>query len=141
MTVNSASIGAEWFLNGIATLQQQQVRTQGELSSGYRIQDAADSPGETPDLIDLGSSLAVEQNWQSDLGQVQTEVNSADSALTSAIQLLDNARTLAVQGANATSTTSDRQNLAAQIQSIQQQVVAIANTQVAGRYIFGGDQA
>jgi flagellar hook-associated protein 3 FlgL len=140
MTIGSASIGAEWFLNGTANLQREETKTQREISSGFRIQDAADSPSQTPELIGLSSSLVSQQAWQTNLTRVQAETNSADTALGTAIQLVESVRTIALQGASTTSTATDRQNLASQVQSIQQQVVDLANTTTEGRYIFGGDQ-
>jgi flagellar hook-associated protein 3 FlgL len=47
---------------------------------------------------------------------------------------------LGTEGANTTSSASERQTLATQVQAIQQQIVSTANTTVEGRYIFGGDQ-
>src|SRR6185312_1841438 len=140
MTVNSSTIGADWFLNGLGNLQQQELKTQQELSSGYAVTTAADAPASAQDLVDLGSSLAAAQSYQANLTNVQAEASSADTALSSAIHLLQEAQGLASQGANSTATASQRQNLATQIQSIQQQLVSLANTQVAGRYIFAGDR-
>jgi len=138
--LGSATIGTAWFLNGLANLQQQETQTQIELSSGYQINDAADSPSQTPELIQLGSTLAAVQDYQTNLSNVQTEATAADDALGSGITLLQNAVSLATQGAGSTATAAANQTLATQVQSIQQQLVAIANTTVAGRAIFGGDQ-
>jgi flagellar hook-associated protein 3 FlgL len=138
MISGSLAIGADWFLNGISSLQRQELKTQQQLSSGYKIQDASDSPSQTPELIGLGSSLASLQSYQTNLGRVQAETTAADNAIGASVTLLDQARGLAVQGASSTSTAADRQNLAVQVHSIQQQLVAIANTTVEGRYIFGG---
>jgi len=140
MTVNSASTGAEWFLDGTAKLQRAETKTQREISSGFRIQDAADSPSQTPELVGLTSSLVSRQAWQTNLTRIQAETNAADTALGSAIHLIESARTIALQGAGTATTSTDRQNLSAQVQSIQQQIVNLANTTTEGRYIFGGDQ-
>jgi flagellar hook-associated protein 3 FlgL len=140
MTVNSANIGADWFLNGLANLQNREIKTQKELSSGYAVSSAADNPSATRALVDLGSSLASAQAYQTNLGNVQAEASAADGALSSAINLVQSAQSLATQGATSTATASQRQALASQVQSIQQQIVSIANTQVGGRFIFGGDQ-
>lgn len=140
MNVNSASAGTEWFLNGVATLQRAEARTQREISSGFRVQDAADSPLQTPELIGLTSTLAAQQTWQTNLTNIHAEATSADTALSSAIQLVETARSIALQGAGSSATATDRQNLDAQVQSIQQQIVGLANTATGGRYIFGGDQ-
>jgi flagellar hook-associated protein 3 FlgL len=139
MTVNSATIGADWFLNGLATLQSEQLKTQQQLSSGFAVSSAADDPAAAQNLVDLGSSLATAQAYQSNLNGVQAEASAADTALSSAINLVQSAQSIASQGASSTATATQRQNLAAQIQGIQQQLVSIANTSVGGRFIFGGD--
>jgi flagellar hook-associated protein 3 FlgL len=138
--IGPARIGTAWFLNGIANLQQQEARTQRELSSGYQINDASDSPSQTPELIQLGSTLASVQTYQTNLGNVQAEATTADQAIGQSISLLQNAEVLATQGASSTTTLANAQLLAAQVQGIQQQLVSLANTTVAGRWIFGGDQ-
>jgi flagellar hook-associated protein 3 FlgL len=140
MTIGSASIGAEWFLNGTANLQREQLKTERQISSGFRVQDAADSPSQTAELIGLGSSLVSQQTYQTNLDRIQAETNAANSALDSGIKLIESARTIALQGAGSNPTASDRQTLASQIQGIQQQIVSLANTTAEGRYIFGGDQ-
>lgn len=132
--------GSAWFLDGTANLQQEELQTQMQLSTGYRINTAADSPGETPELIQLGSSLTAVQAYQQNLTSVQTEANTADQSLQQSITLIQRAATLGTQGASSTATANTDQTLAADVQGIQQQLIAIANTQVTGRYIFGGDQ-
>jgi len=141
MTINStAAISSAWFLDGIAILQQRQIVTQQQLSSGYRVQNAADSPSQVSELVDLGSSLSAYKNWNTNLSRVQAEAQTADQAVGSAVSLLQQAQTLGVEGDTATATASARQALATQVQSIQQQLVGIANTSVEGRYIFAGNQ-
>ncbi len=140
MNVNVPSTpGTAWFLEGIASLQARQTQVQNEISSGYQVQSAADAPGQAQDLVILGSSLAATQNYQDNLTRVQAEASTADQALGSAISLLQSARTLAANGANTISSAADRQTLAQQVQSIQQQLISISNTTTEGRYIFGGD--
>jgi flagellar hook-associated protein 3 FlgL len=134
-----ATAGTAWFLEGISTLQNQQAQVQRELSSGYRVQDASDAPAQTPELVLLGSNLAQVQAYQTNLTRVQSEASTADQSLGAAISLVQNAQTLAAEGANSTTSASTRQTLAGQIQGIQQQLVSIAGTTVEGRYIFGGD--
>jgi len=139
-SISSSFPGTGWFLNGLANLQQQESQTQRALSSGYQINDAADSPSQTPALVQLGSSLASVQAYQTNLTNVQAEASTADQAIQTGITLIQNAVSLAEQGADTTSTSATRQTIAGQLQSIQQQLVSISNTTVQGRYIFGGSQ-
>jgi len=140
MTINSTSSGSSWFLNGLAEVQRQQEKTQRDISSGYRVHNASDAPLETPRLVTLSSRLAAFQNWQSNLAQVKAEAQAGDSAIGSAVSLIENARVLAVRGATATTTAAGRATLADQVQSLQSELLSAANTTVAGRYIFAGDQ-
>src|ERR1700733_6814483 len=118
---SSLTPGTAWFLNGLNNLQAQEAQTQRELSSGYQINDASDSPSQTPALIQLGSNLASVQAYQTNLGNVQAEANTADQAIGSGISLIQSAESLAAQGANTTSTAATRQTIAIQIQNILQQ--------------------
>jgi flagellar hook-associated protein 3 FlgL len=138
--LGSGTVGTAWFLNGLANLQTEEAQTEKELSSGYQINDAADSPAQTPELIQLGSTLAAVQDYQSNLTNVQTEASTADQALGTSITLIQSAVSLASQGASSTSSAATDQTLAITIQGIQQQLVSLANTTVGGRAIFGGDQ-
>ncbi len=139
MTVNPSAIGSAWFLDGIANLQRRETDTQKQLSSGYSVQDAADAPSQSTTLVSLGASLATFQTWRTNLNRVQAETQTADQALGSAISLLDQARSIGAQGVNPTATANSRGTLAVQIRNIQQQLVALSNTSVEGRYIFAGD--
>jgi flagellar hook-associated protein 3 FlgL len=140
MIISSATSGSEWFLNGISNLQQQLAQTDRQLSSGFQVQDAADSPFQTPELIGLGSSLAAVQGYQANLVRVQAEASGADTALGTGISLIESARTLALQAANTGFSPENLQTISTQIQGIQQQLVALGNTTVEGRFIFGGSQ-
>ena len=42
--ISNNLISGAWFLDGVRSLQERITKTQKQISSGYRIQDAADSP-------------------------------------------------------------------------------------------------
>ena len=136
----ASTIGTAWFLDGLANLQQRQTQTQKQLSTGFQVTTAADSPSQTSELVALEATLSSVQSYQTNLGSVQAEAQLADTALGNATSLIDSARSLAAEGANTVTTAAQRQSLATQIQGIQEQLVTIANSASAGRYIFGGDQ-
>lgn len=140
MIRGAASTGAEFFLDGLDQVQRQQTKTLRELSSGYRVQDASDAPAQAGQVVTLSTALAVTKNYQQNLTRVQAEAQGADQAIGSGISLIESARSLALQGGSSTLTDAERQGIAEQIGSIQDQLVSIANSRVEGRYIFGGDQ-
>jgi flagellar hook-associated protein 3 FlgL len=126
-------------LTGINQIQQREQNAQQQLTTGLKINEVSDDPSAITDLWQTRSNLDQVQQINSNLGRVQTEVNTGESVLESATQLMDRAATLGAQGASGTATPQAQQSLANELGSILQQLVATANTTVEGRYIFGGD--
>ena len=127
------------FLNNLSTLQSVMTTTTEQLSSGYRIGQPSDAPDEISPLLQLMSNQGYNGSVVENLASVQANVSGADQAVSTGIQLLQQATSLGAQGASSTATAATRAQLAQQLQSIQEQMVALANTQVAGQYVFGGD--
>ncbi len=111
-----------------------------QTSSGKRVNVASDAPDEIDAILQLRTDEVHNSQIQSNLGVAQADANAADTALTSATKLMDRATVLAAQGANFTVDATGRQSIAAEVQSLQEQMTALANTAVQGRYIFGGDR-
>jgi flagellar hook-associated protein 3 FlgL len=68
-------------------------------------------------------------------------VDSGESAIQQALQLLDTATTLATGAASTTTTAAQRLDSAPQVQGILEQLVSLSQTAVAGTYVFSGDQS
>jgi flagellar hook-associated protein 3 len=127
------------FLADLNATENRITQLNKQITSGVRVNQASDDPGAIASIIETQSDLDHTTQVQTNLQQAATVASSADGALASASSLLDQLRSLAAQGANSTATAATRTTLSQQVQAIEQQLVAIANTQVEGRYIFGGD--
>jgi flagellar hook-associated protein 3 FlgL len=138
--VNILSPANEQFVNNVDLIQQRLNQATQQLSSGYRIQQASDDPSALGDLFQTRSDLARVTQVDKNLSLVKAEVTTADGSVQSAIQLLDNVRSLAVQGANTTTSAQQQTALAGQVESVLEQLVGLTHTQVNGIYIFSGDQ-
>ncbi len=137
--ISSLDSAAQSFLTGLAQIQQRLNNAQMELTTGLKINNVTDAPGQIADLWQVRSNLDQVQQTSSNLDRVQTEVNTAQSVLQTAVSVVDRALTLGAQGANDTVSAQTRQDLAGELSSILQQLVSAANTTVDGRYIFSGD--
>ena len=127
-------------LNSINNSQADLNRAQRQVSSGLRISRASDDPQIVSDLFQVRSDLAQVTQVANNMSAVKGEVDTADAGLQNAVQLMEQAGVLAVQGSNTTMTASTRATLAQQVDGILQQMVTVSRTQVNGAYIFGGDQ-
>jgi flagellar hook-associated protein 3 FlgL len=128
------------FLNGIDRIQNSISQASDEVSSGLQITVASDSPDQIGTLLQLRANQAHNTQVQSNLTLAQTNAQAADNALSSSIQLMDTATSLATQGATTTADATTRASLAQQVESILQQMVANSQTSVEGVFIFSGDQ-
>jgi flagellar hook-associated protein 3 FlgL len=137
--ISSLSSQAQSFLAGLNQIQTRLDTAQNELSTGLQINNVSDNPSEIADIWQLNSELDQTSQTETNLGQVNTEVSTAESSLESAVTLVEQAETYGTQGASDTSSATTRQELATNISAILQQLVATANTTVQGRYIFAGD--
>jgi len=138
MISNIDPSGAQ-FLADLAQIQQNMQQAQTQMSSGLKFQNASDAPDQVSDILTLRANINRNNQVQSNLSDVKTQVDTAEQALSNAEQLLENVRTLATQGVTGTQTAQTRSALAEQANAILSELLSIANTQVGNRYVFGGD--
>lgn len=125
------------FLLDMKRMQQRGDRAQQQISSTKRLVTASDDPVQLGTMLSLKSQLAKSAQGRANLGQFQTEVDTAETSLQQAVKLLDKAVTLGAQGSSSAAPV-DRAALAVQVKGLLTQMVGIANTNVDGRYIFAG---
>jgi flagellar hook-associated protein 3 FlgL len=138
--ISSLTASENSFLFHLSRLEATITTASAQVTSGHRIGQPSDAPDQISPLLQLQASLGHNQSVEKTLTRVEAEMQTADSGISTAIQSLDQALSVATQGASSTATAATRANLADQIQSLQSQLVGIANTKVAGRYIFSGNQ-
>lgn len=127
------------FLADLNAIQSQITQLNQQISSGVRVSVASDDPGAVAPIINDQTSLDELTQAQTNLQTGDTEATAADNALQTASTLMNQLVSIATEGSGSTSNASNNAALAEQVQSIQQEMVNLANTAVQGRYIFGGD--
>jgi flagellar hook-associated protein 3 FlgL len=138
--ISNLSPSNEAFLASVDRVQRTIQDASRQTSSGKRVNVASDAPDEIDTILQLRTDEVRNTQIQANLVVAQADANAADGALSSATKIMDRATVLAAQGANFTIDAAGRQSIAAEVQSLQEQMVAISRTVVQGRYIFGGDQ-
>jgi len=127
------------FLMRLSDATRRMNRAQAEISSGKKFTSVSDNPDQVGTLLQTRAELQSCQQVEQNLGRVKTEVDTAEQALTSTDQILQDARTLGAQGSTSGVTQEQRNIIAGQVQTMMEHVVSIANTSVEGRYVFSGD--
>jgi flagellar hook-associated protein 3 FlgL len=127
-------------LNQMEALETALSKTQMQLSSGKRIQTAADDPTGMAQVNQLNMELSASQQYVANGNLATANLNLETQALTDATNLMQSARDLAVEANNAALSSTQRQDIATQLNQQLQQLVAIGNrTDSNGNYLFGGN--
>lgn len=121
--------------------QAELIATQDQISSGRRVNTAADDPLAAGAAVAIDRSLAELERFDLNANVLANRLNLQEGALTQAGEALQRARELSIQAANAPLSASDRASIAREIRQIRDGLLGIANgVDAAGRYLFGGTQ-
>lgn len=118
------------------------VTTGQVVSSGVRVNTAADDPVGAARLLQLGQQSAMLGQYATNIGTLQSTLPQAQTALTSIQTALQRAKELVLQAGNDTLTDADRKSNAGELDQLQTQVLSLMNSQDAnGQYIFSGSKS
>lgn len=129
---------------GVAAILEQQAKmahTQLQIATGRRILRPSDDPAGAKQLLDLGETAAINQEFQKNLAAAAGRLGLEDSVLAGVTDQLHRFRELAVQGNSATLNDTDRRALAAEIRERLAGLIDLANTRDAtNNALFAGYQ-
>ena len=136
---------ANAFDNGIDILSRRQAEMtslQDQLTTGKRISKASDDPAAAARAERARASIGRAEASQRAVAASKVMMTQAESNLGNADTLLQRARELLVSAGNASYGDSERASIANELQSLRQQLFAVANqSDGAGTYLFGGQGA
>lgn len=111
---------------------------QTQLSSGKKINKPSDDPVTAVRGMVYRSSLNEIEQYKRNTDDGISWMNTTDEALDEVTSVLQRVRELTVQGENGTNDTSARYAIAEEINQLKEHLGEIANTQMAGKYVFAG---
>ncbi|MBB3225605.1 flagellar hook-associated protein 3 FlgL [Luteibacter sp. Sphag1AF] len=137
----STAWGQQLAVNSMLDRQYQLSQTQLQISSGKAIQTPSDNPAGAARALDISHASAQNDQYTSNMQSATTRLSVEESTLSSANDILDRIRTLALQANNGTQTDESRGSIATEMKQNLQQLVALANTKDSqGEYIFAGSK-
>ena len=125
-------------LAAIWQTQSQEETALQELSTGKRVNQPSDDPLAAAQMVGVQDQSNRVDQYLQNIDTLNSQVQTADTALSSVVQALTQAVSLGVQGSTGTVSDANRQQIAQNLQGIQQTLVQLANTSVGGSYLFGG---
>jgi flagellar hook-associated protein 3 FlgL len=125
-------------LSNLNNLMTSILTSQQQLASGTSIQEPSDNPAGTAQYLAITAAQAWNTQWTQNAQAASSYMGAASQALTQLDQILQSASSIAVSANSGTLTPSDLQAQAGQVGQLVQEAQALANTQYAGQYVFGG---
>ncbi|HEY9071298.1 MAG TPA: flagellar hook-associated protein FlgL [Candidatus Ozemobacteraceae bacterium] len=136
-------ISNQWVASNFLTVlnrnQTELSRLQLQVSSGKQYSKASENPVNNALAMYHKTEITEGSQYTKNIDRTKEWLDNTDTSLTTLETVLQRARELAVQGANDTLVQQDRDAIAEEIDQLLQQVIDIANTDIGGEYIFGGN--
>ncbi|MBM7585871.1 flagellar hook-associated protein 3 FlgL [Bacillus pakistanensis] len=107
-------------------------------STGKKITRPSDDPVVAMKGMFYRSNLTEIEQYKRNLSELYLWMENSEAGIEQANQGLHRVRELVLQGKNGTLSEEDRESVSREIEQIKKDLVNVANTQVAGRYIFHG---
>jgi len=128
----------------VSQLQRQQsalARTQLQLSTGLRLQSAADDPSGAATAVGLDHAQAQFARYQESIETARSRLGLEENVLADSGELLQRVRELAIQLNSGSQSAQTRGVIATELRGLREQLIGYANSDDGqGRYLFGGGQ-
>ena len=133
---------SQMFDNSVSQMNRQQSKIaemQAKLASGKQIVKASDDAEKSAIIQRLQTAIDRQTVYERSLDMADNRLAAEESALMSSETILQRIRELAVRGSTDTLSVADKEILANEVISLQEELKSLANTQDAnGNYVFAG---
>ncbi len=127
------------FLAALDDARRRVLTTQEQVSTGLRVNAPSDDPVAAARIAHLDASLSRLDQYHANAGFARNQLGLEEEALAEVIGNLQRVRELMLQANNASTSSADRDIIAAEIRQQRDALLALANTtDVDGRSLFGG---
>jgi flagellar hook-associated protein 3 FlgL len=135
------SLLASQAANNINTIEDQLNQVEQEVETGQQLTTPSQNPTATAIVLPLQQQLAAQTQYQANLTTDQSFLQNTDTALQTVSTGISQANSLLLSGIGNTSTPTENQALAGQVNTILQGLVNTANSTFDGQYLFGGSES
>ena len=125
----------------LGSIQGSLAKTQTQLSTGKQINRPSDAPDKSSLITRLQSEMTRQASYQNNLNAVNVRLQAEETALRNTSNVMYRFKELAVQAANDTLSTADRNTLSFEMIQLREQILSMANSQDSnGNYLFAGSR-
>lgn len=134
----SSSLAQSVVLGNLRRQQEEILRVQEQLSSGYRVLRPSDDPVDALRIQDFTIRLQRNSQFTRNIGLSTGRLSIADTTMEHMNDLLNRAREIALSQVQSTGSSQTRALAAQEVTQLLREAVNLANTRYENRYLFGG---
>lgn len=128
------------FLQNLSKSNEALTNYQDQLSTGNKINQPSDDPVGVGYVMRYDSELNRNEEFLENANTALGWLDTMDSIMQQAMDVLQRARTLTQQGATGTTDQTAKDAIAAEVEQLKEQMVMIGNSEYGGKYIFNGQK-
>lgn len=138
--INRMSSGqmARTYLGDLHAVQRSLADAQQRISTGKSMIRPSDDPVGISIALGLRRDEAATEAWSRNIADSLTWLGTTDRALGQALEVVQRASELAVQGGNGTLSAEARGLIADSVEGLKGQFVEVGNSSLGGRHLFAG---
>jgi flagellar hook-associated protein 3 FlgL len=126
--------------NNINNLNAKIQKNQQQISQGRRILVPSDDPISTNRVLNVHTAISKNEQYQSNLVNIQGWLDTTESALNNIQNLLTDVNVVANRAASDTYGSNERHGFAEELSQHLEELVQFSKTTYNGKYIFSGQQ-
>lgn len=124
--------------DNIQTIQQRSELLQQEASTGLKVSAPGDDPVSAQQILDMKALMASGDQYQRNISNGTSWLSMAESAMSGMGDAITRVKELSLEMSTGTTDPSAYPAAVTELQQLKSQLISLGNTQINGRYIFGG---
>ena len=125
-------------VSGILANQERLLEYQNQVNTGKEVLKASDGPLDMGRILSYREMISRTEQYPRNMVRAESWLSTTESVLEEASDLLQAARTLALEMANGTQSADSRGAAVAEVRGVIDSLISLGNTRVGNSYIFGG---
>ncbi len=122
----------------LARITEEMSKASRVVATGKRVNELSDDPVGITQGLTIKTALANIAQLERNISLGNSWLVASESAMSQAQGIVSDLKALSVQMASANSNSAQRTSAAQTVDNMLKEIISLANTEVSGRYIFGG---
>ena len=138
MLIRSTTYNNSNMMNSLIEQQNKLYDIYNQLNTGKKFTNISENPMDSTSIMDLNKLLQKMETYENNINNATTQLNYQDETFSTIIEKMQRINDLAIQAANGAGGPETIKACKIEINELKESIVALANTQYNGTYIFSG---